>query len=262
MESKKIIEKTIKIFLSCLPVLLVFFCFSCNIFAAVMSSTHYAIQSDNITPSGGAGLSSVNYFFRDTMGEVSTGPSTSSNYALRSGWQEMQETYLTVSAPATVNMTPTIPGVSGGVATGTGQFTVITDNLAGFAMGINASTSHAMILGGTDSTQYFDNYTTGATPTYGWTVSHAAKFGFTVVPGALGGLVAAFKDNGSACGSGSGSGNCYAGLLTSSTGVINLTQRTGLTGEQENINLKAQSDNTVLKSGTYKATIIATVSAN
>ncbi len=232
------------------------------LFAYVMSSGNYKIQSDDsLTPSGGLGTS-ANYIFKDTMGEVSTGPSDSSSYAMRAGFQEMQETYLTVSAPADFFMTPDIPGISGGVATGTAPFTVISDNEAGFSMGINASTAHAMLLDGSDPTHYFDNYTIDGVPIYGWNVTSAAKFGFTVSPGLLGGLAPAFSDDGLACGSGSGSGNCYAGFITTLVNIISTTSRTSNTGEQENIMLKAESNNNVLESGTYDATITTTVSSN
>jgi len=257
------IRKIVKIFFACLPAFLMFVLFASNILAAVMSSNNYTIQSDNLTTSGGS-QSTSNYIFRETLGEVSTGPSASASYGMRAGYQEMQETYLTVSCPSDVSMTPSISGISGGVATGTAPFNIITDNAAGFTMGVNSSTAHAMLLNGTDPTQYFDNYTVDGTPTYQWNVSNAAKFGYTVAPGLLGGTVSAFLDNGSnACGSGSYNEDaCWNGFTTTVVNVIGTTSRTSNTGEQETINLKVQSDNNVLESGTYQATITTTISVN
>jgi hypothetical protein len=258
----------IKIILACLPAVLVFLCFSNNIFAVVMTSGNYRIEADDSLTPGGGNSASANYIFRDTMGEVSTGSSDSNSgsYKMKAGYQEMLETYLTVSSPGPVAMSPDIPGVSGGTATnGTGTaWYVITDNFAGFSMKINALNSpHALVLDG-DPTHYFDNYTTDGTPTYGWSVASAAKFGYAVVPGGQGGLAVAFKDNGpSVCGSGSGSGNCWAGFLTTPVNIISTSARTNVSpGEQETVDFKAQSNNTVLESGTYKATIVTTVSLN
>ena len=257
-------KKIFRIISICLPAIFAFFFFSNNIFAAVMSSTHYAIQSDDLTPAGSPWLatSSSGYVFRDTLGEVSTGPSNSTSYAVRAGYQEMQETYLTVSSPGTIALAPSIGGISGGTATANGAFYVITDNNAGFTMNVSSANSPAMILNGIDPTHYFDNYTAG-TPTFGWAVNSAAKFGFTVVPGSQGGLATAFNDNGSVCGSGGNSGSCWNGFATTPTNIINTSSRTSVTpGEEEQINFQAEAQNTVLEDGTYQATIVTTVSAN
>jgi len=256
------IRKTARIILACLSTVLMIYFFSGNIFAAVMSSSNYAIQSDDLTPSGGENLSSANYIFKDTLGEVSTGPSASTSYGMKAGYQEMQETYLAVSAPSAITMTPAIGGVSGGTATGSSSDYVITDNLAGFSMKINSSTSPSMTLTG-DITHYFDNYTATGTPAYQWNVVNAAKFGYTVAPGSQGGLSLAFHDNGSVCGSGSGSGNCWNGFTTAPVNIVSTTSRTNNSpGELETVSFKAQSNNTVLEEGGYQATIITTVSAN
>ena len=87
------------------------------ILAIEMQSSNYTIQSDD--SSGAGGLSStVNYIFRDTLGEVSTGRIEGTSYKLRAGFQEMQEDYLTVSAPGDIGLVPDIPGISGGTADG------------------------------------------------------------------------------------------------------------------------------------------------
>lgn len=259
-------KKIAKIFLACLPAVLIFFFISNITFASVMSSSNYKIQSDDLTPSGGS-WSSADYIFKDTFGEFSVGPATSSSYLFRSGYQPMQEVYLTVSSPANLTMTPSIPGITGGVASGTASFNVISDNTAGFSMGIFASTTHSLVASG-DAGYYFSNYPATSTPSYNWSVpAGQAQFGFTVEPQTSADIVQAFLDNGSSvCNYASGTyhtDKCWAGFdSTNTTLVINRSNRTDNTGESETIKFKADSEAALLKSGTYNATITATVSAN
>jgi hypothetical protein len=231
--------------------------------AAVMQSTNYQIQSDNLTPSGGQ-WSSVNYIFKDSFGEVSTGISDSTSYSMRAGYQEMQETYLSISSPGVLNMTPSIPGISGGTADVSGTFNVITDDAAGFTLALNASTAHAM-MAESDPTYYFSNYS--ATPTYTWTVySGNAQFGYTVEPESYGDTVIDFLDDTSNnCGTGdaNGTGTCWAGFDgTDLKTVIYRTTRTDIDGEDEVVKFRAQSSDYSLESGTYTATITATAYSN
>jgi hypothetical protein len=243
-------------FLSC-------FIFADNLFAAVMSSTNYQIQSDDISAAGG-NASSVNYIFRDTLGEVSTGLSSgSASYKLRAGWQEMLESVITISAPASAVMKPDIPGMTGGTAATSTSWYVITDNGAGFNLKINSSTNPAMQLSG-DPTHYFDNYP--ASPTYTWGVTSGdAQFGFTVEPGTTGDLLGIFLDNGSSCGLGSyHADTCWVGFNgTGNTSLINRTSRTNNNpGENEVIKFQAQSNAAFLNSGTYQGTVTVTASTN
>ena len=61
------------------------------LFASVMQSGNYRIESDNsLMPTGGE-QSTDNYIFKDTMGEFSSGFSDSTTYKLKAGYQEMQE---------------------------------------------------------------------------------------------------------------------------------------------------------------------------
>jgi len=253
-------EKNLKIFL----IFLLAFCVNGiafhPLFAYVMSSGNYHIQSDDsLTPTGGVGTS-ANYVFKDTMGQVSSGVSNSTLYKIKAGFQQMQEVSLSVSAPDDTSLTPDIPGVSGGTADAGVDWSVQTDGSSGFDMKINASTSPAMKLP-PDGAYYFDDYST--TPTYNWDIgSNAAKFGFAVVPATSADAVLAFKDNGGACGAGENIGNCWAGLNgTTPTAIIHRTSRTSPAGENETINFKAQS-NKLLKEGDYASSITVTVVSN
>ena len=259
----KMCRKTVKKIIIFLPIFLAYVLFANNLLAAVMSSTNYQIQTDDISAAGG-NSSSVNYIFRDTLGEVSSGPSSgSASYMLRAGWQEMQETYISVSSPGPAFLKPDIPGMTGGTAATSTSWYVITDNGAGFNMKINSSTNPTMQLTG-DATHYFDNY--NASPTYTWGVTSGnAQFGFTVEPETSADLLGVFLDNGSACGSGSyHADTCWIGFNgTSTTNLINRTTRTSASpGENEVIKFQAQSNAAYLNAGTYQGTVTVTVSSN
>lgn len=230
------------------------------VFAYVMSSGDYQIQSDDaLTPTGGIGTS-ANYIFSDTMGQVSSGISDSSLYKIKAGFQHMQDVSLSVSSPGDTTLTPNIPGISGGTANADTHWTVQTDGSAGFDMKLNASTIPAMKLP-PDGTYYFDDYPT--TPTYNWDIGlNAAKLGFTVVPATANDIVLALADNDSICGAGSNVGNCWSGFNgTTPIPIIHRTIRTDVTGENELVAFQAQS-NKFLKSGSYSASITVTVSSN
>ena len=261
----------IKIYKTILACAVIIFCFigisfRYPLFAYVMQSPNYKIQSDDSSGAGGL-WSTVNYIFRDTLGEVSTGSGSSSSYKLRAGYQEMQEVYISVSAPDDINLVPDIPGISGGTSDGSVTWTVIADNSAGFNMKIKASTTPAMKL---DAGYYFDDYTPdlGGTPDYNWSVvSNEAEFGFTVEPGTDEDAVQAFLDNAStACNQAAGSqtiNKCWLDFNgTINIDMINRTTRTDVDGENEVIKFRAQSNAKFLKEGAYSATTTVTVVSN
>lgn len=254
--------KTAKILFVFLPMFCLCFLLATNIFAAVMSSSNYKMQSDNLTP-GGGNWASANYIFRDTLGEFSTGPASGTSFNVRAGYQEMQEVFLSISAPANTAMKPDIHGISGGTAATSTAFYVITDSPSGFNLKINASTNPAMQLTG-DPTRYFENYP--SSPTYNWSVAPGnSQFGFTVYPGTADDVAPAFLDNGAVCGSGSYNADaCWMGFNeTNLSTIINRTSRTNNSpGELATIKFQAQSNDNFLVNGEYKATITITASSN
>lgn len=241
------------------------FLFISPLYAYVMSSGNYRIESNSsIGAEGGQDWASANYIFRDTLGEVSTGLSDSNSYKVKAGFQEMQETYITVSAPGPASLAPDIPGMSGGSANASISVTVITDNAAGFNMGMKSAAVPAMPLVG-DPTIYFADYP--STATYSWSVSSGnAQFGFTVEPDTVLDTATAFlDDSGSSCGVGdeNNADTCWAGFTgTTNIPVINRTTRTDNTGEAEYLKFRAQANNKFLKEGTYSSTLTMTVSTN
>jgi len=245
---------------------LFFLCFSGQIFALIMSSDNYKIESDDFSISGGD-WSSVNYIFRDTMGEVSTGRSSSSSYKLRAGYQEMLEVYISVSSPDNIELSPSISGITGGTGDGSVTWRVIIDGPAGFDMKIKASTIPAMKL---DAGYYFSDYSPNSEgiPDYNWSVdSNQAEFGFTVGPETQEDTVQLFLDNTSnTCNQYGGSNTankCWLNFNgTSYIDIINRSTRTDLSGEDEVVKFRAQSNGKFLKEGQYTATITTVVSSN
>ena len=113
-----------------------------------MQSGTYKIMSDTINI-GGQNSSSTNYKLGDTLGETGTGDSNSVNFYLRAGFWQMQESYIAISTPSDLAMTP-IGGINGEASEGTISWQVITDNTAGYSMSIKSTTTPAL-TSGTDS---------------------------------------------------------------------------------------------------------------
>lgn len=190
---------------------ILFFCLQLS-FAQVRSSDNYQIQSDSINIGGGYS-SSTSYIQESTVGEIATGNSSSTNYELRAGYQQMQEVYLSLSAPSNVILSPSLAGLTGGTSNGSTTVTVTTDSPAGYSLTIESENSPAMQNG----PYSIANYNQGAEPDFSFAVTNgAASFGFS--PSSVD-VVDEFRDNGSLCSTGSGDTDlaCWAGLSTTGT---------------------------------------------
>ena len=183
--------------------------------AQVRSSSNYQIQSDSINAGGGFS-SSTNFVQESTVGEIATGIGTSSSYELRAGYQQMQASFISISASPNVVMDTTIDGVIGGVSNGSTTVTVITDDPAGYELSIRASNDPAMQTAGGSS---FVDYPAGATPSYNFNFgSTEALFGYS--PEGVD-IVAAFQNSvGLACNTGSldDVDACWSGLTDAADG--------------------------------------------
>ena len=223
--------------------------------AQVMTSSHYQIESDSVNVGGGYSSSS-NYIQQSTVGEAATGLSSSTNYTMHAGYQQMQETYLALGGGGAVTLTPTIPGVTGGTASGTTEVHVTTDNLAGYQLTIAASQSPAMQDGG----HVIQDYTpTGATPDYSFitgTTDH--HLGFSPQGNDV---VQRYLNNGSLCDTGSQStaGTCWDGLSTSPTVIAQSTSANNPQGATTTIHFEVGIGSLVNQApGTYVATTTIT----
>jgi hypothetical protein len=180
--------------------------------AQVRTSSSYQLQSDSVNVGGGL-ASSTSYTEENTVGEIATGPSDSSSYLLRAGYQQMQEVFLSLSSIGDVVMSPDLPGLSGGVSNGSTTITVITDSPAGYQLTIKAENAPAM----QDGVNSIADYNAGVDPGFSFiTNSSDAHFGFSPESADL---VQAFLDDGGVCNTGSldSSLACWKGLSTIAT---------------------------------------------
>jgi hypothetical protein len=228
--------------------------------AYVSSSTSYRLQYDSLN-SEGLFSSSSSYNLEDTMGEVGTGESTSSNFNLKAGFQRLGDSTIAISSPSDIILSPDISGITGGAADGTLDWNVITDNIGGYTLNISASSSPAMSSG----TNTFSDYsTTGADPDYDWSVAtNAAEFGFTPEGPDI---VNRFKDNGSdtcATGSDDTAFHCWDGLSTSDKTISQASIYNQPSGTSTTVRFRAESGYQKMQPpGTYAATIVATAISN
>jgi len=231
------------------------------IFAESMQSSGYKIQSDSINV-GGVRQVSDNYQSEDTIGEADTGLSNSDNYALKAGYQQMQEVYLSLSVTnPSIIMSPDIGGVSGGQSNGSTSATVITDNPGGYSLSVKASTAPAMAT----STYSFDDYTTGtAGPDFTWSIANTtSEFGFTIEGSDI---MQKFKDNGfDTCNSGSTDSPdaCWYKFTTSTETVAQKYLPNHPSGASTALKLRAESGTSHIQTaGQYQATITITAVTN
>lgn len=232
--------------------------------AAAMQSTNYKIESDSVNV-GGVRSSSGSYIMEDTMGEVGTGVSSSANYILKAGYQQMQGSYLSLSAPTDITMTPL--SLSQNTAVGSAGWTVITDNGAGYTLSINASSTSPCPLnaGGvrnalcnmSTSNAFTDLATTSKTT---WAVSSAYKFGYSV-----------FGNDTTGHGT---DADCIAGTDVPSATLLwqgfdgtklieiaSSTSRTSPSGTVSTLCVAVEQNSVFAPSGTYQATTTATLIA-
>lgn len=242
-----------------ISILVLIVIYSANfVLGQVMTSGSYRIQSDSVN-FGGNFSTSTTYFIQDTVGEVATGDSSSSNFKIRAGYQSMQGSILSMSAVSSVNLTPAIGGITGGTANGSTNFTVITDNAAGYSVSIKASTTPAL----QSPLDTISDYTpAGASPDFVFAIAPTtSEFGFTV-EGAD--IDQRFKDNGSICNAGSSDATdrCWTGLSTTSQIIVKRTSANQPLGTATTIKFRAESGPSHVQiNGTYVSTTTITAIA-
>lgn len=241
-----------------LPVALLFFWLLAEPVLGQMSSGSYKIPSDSINV-GGRESSSSSYKTFDTTGEIATGTSSSTNYKNNAGFIQTLQTYLAISSPADVTLTPSISGVSGGTGTGSATWNVTTDNAAGYTLSIKADTSPALASAG-DS---FADYTpVGANPDYTWSIASTdSEFGYT--PEGVD-IAQAFKDNGSSCNVSTGdtADRCWFGFSTSDKEIARRTSGNHPNGTTTTVKMQAEAGaDRIQLNGSYTATVEVTLLA-
>lgn len=234
---------------------------SCSVNAYVMSSDNYRIQSDSINV-GGVRQSSTSYRMEETIGEIASDESASASYKLKAGYQQMQEVYISISAPANVNMTPDLQAITGGTSNGTATINVKTDNLAGYNLKLNTSTLPALKSGSAE----FPDYTEAnpPTPDYDWSIGTVnSEFGFT--PWGTD-AITKYQYSGTTCNlAGTADENqCWDGFEESTK--IQIAQSSSSnhpSGTDTYVKYRAQiKSNGFQTPGNYTATVTATAAAN
>lgn len=228
-------------------------------FAQVRSSDSYQIQSDSVNFGGGLS-NSTSYELESTGGEIATGPSDSASYSLRAGYQQMQEVYVSMTAPSNVFMTPDIGGLVGGESNGSTTVHVVTDSPSGYGLTIVAENDPAMQKG----VDTIADYAPVAADPDTWFATDAseAHFGFSPFGPDT---VTRFLENGGSCNQGGGSATttaCWDGLSTSEATVASDTNSNHPTGATTTVYFKVGVGGSVgLVPGFYYATTTLTALA-
>ncbi len=235
------------------------YAYSPNTYADAMASTNYAIQTDSINFAGNKSSSSY-YSMQDTVGEIATGFSSSTNYSISAGYQQMNIVALSVVPPTSVTMTSALGGITGGISNGSTTFIVTTDDTAGYTSYIQASSSPALVDTSSTTNSFADYTPSGSVPDFTFSLLPAQSlFAFSVQ-----GTDAdqRWKNNGSVCDSGSLSSTetCWDGLSTSSKTVADRTSDNQPSGTQSVLYFRAGigSDRNQ-PNGLYVATTTLTV---
>ena len=223
--------------------------------AQIRQSTNYQIQSDSINFSGGLSESD-NYTQESTLGEVGTGNSQSNTYSLKAGYQQMQEVYIAISSLGDLTLSPSIPGVTGGISSASTTITVTTDSPSGYELTIKSSATPAMQKGVDSISDYVP---AGANPDFGFnTDATDAHFAFS--PDGVD-VVQRFKDNGALCNGGSLTtvGKCWDGLSTTPETIASNTNANHPLGATTTILFRVGIGGSVVQpEGVYTATTTLT----
>lgn len=164
--------------------------------------------------------------------------------------------------PSNVAMVGSISGVTGGQATGTTDFSVISNNDNGYYVQIRfEDTGEPLSAMKGDNTGSFAirNYSAGnASPTYNFTASTAAQFAYTVTSDDDADTAQAFLDNGSACNQfgGTDGGSCWKAPSTTAYTIVNRTSsaNTGATSTLTFSVVVPSSATPAVTADTYTAT--------
>lgn len=178
---------------------------------------------------------------------------------LNTGYREMEGSYLSISSPSDVAMSPAIGGISGGIGNGSATWKVTTDNAAGYQLSVRAGSNPALQSGAYS----FANYNNVGDSQFDWLINSTdSAFGFTVEGD---NTVGKFLDNGlDTCGVGiiNTADKCWYGFSASDETVINASSANHPLGSDAIIKLRAESGaDHMQESGTYTATIIVTAVA-
>ena len=153
--------------------------------------------------------------------------------------------------------------MTGGSASTTVDCNVSTNSASGYNLLIHATGSPALVKDGDPTKTFADANTTNFYDWAGTVATNESKFGFAV---SSTDAATAFKNNGSACGTGSNISNayCYRGF-NNTTDIIVATRNseTAVSGNTSTLRFMAEVGSAKNQStGNYRSTVIVTASTN
>ena len=163
-----------------------------------------------------------------------------------------------------------IGGITGGTTYGATSVAVRTNNLTGYNMTIQASSSLGM-QGTASTTNYIPAYVTGTpgVPDYSFSAeTNSAGFGYTVNASSTGDVVQLFRNSSSACNSAIGTpdgSHCWIAATSTALEIINRSLPTPNTGATTTLNFQVtigSSPSPMIPNDTYVATTTLTATTN
>jgi hypothetical protein len=195
----------------------------------------------------------------DTVGELATGQGTSTGYTLQAGYQQMNEKYLSLSGVPDLVMSTSLPGLTGGISTGSVAFHVSTDSSSGYSVTISAQNAPAMQSGAFTISDYTP---AGSVPDFLFTTAASdAHFAFT--PEGVD-VSLRFQDSGGVCGVAAGDtvDSCWDGLGTTSAEIVRSSAANHPLGATTTIKFAVGiGGSTAVPAGVYTATTTITALA-
>jgi hypothetical protein len=227
-----------------------------------MTGGTYKIDSDSINAGGIDYAVSGDNQIMDTLGEIATGHSTSTNFLLSAGYRQTEESSISLGVSSQdIDLLPNLGGLIGGTSTGQTVITVTTDNSAGYSLLVQAETSPAL---SSPNDSFADYSPAGAVPDYNFILSIGESV-FAFTPEGVD-IVDRYRDDGaSTCGIVDGvdsSGRCWDGLSTSTRMISSKSIATSQLGATTTLVLMAGiGANRAQVGGTYFATTTITAVA-
>jgi len=167
---------------------------------------------------------------------------------------------VSISDGANASMLPNV-GIVANRSVGSSAWTVATNSVTGYTLGVRASTTPALRNGATDN---FADYT-ATTPTVPetWSVASSTKeFGYSAYgTNVTAGTWGTHTDCGSTSTGIVATGSKYRGFTTSDVTIASNSGVTAVAGVTTNICFAAEQNGVYAASGTYTATITATATA-
>lgn len=168
-----------------------------------------------------------------------------------------------------VTMSPALAGITGGTSNGSTYVRVLTNNASGYNMTLTASSSGGMIGNAQGGSIPALVPTVAGVPNYAFATMAAnlAGFAYTVEASTTGEVTQSFRDNGSACNTGSGEtvDSCWLNATSGPMLIVNRSSETAASGATTTIKFRTiimPSPSPAIPQDTYVATTTLTAVVN